>query len=604
MIVPADWQMWLTLAVAAGLLLSLALRIAATDLIALAGLAILVLAQDLSGTPRLPTPADAVAGFGNKGLVTIGLLFAIVSGLELTGGTEYATRWLLGGVTGLRSALIRILVPVATLSGFLNNTPVVAALLPVVDDVSKRIGASPSRLLLPLSYAAILGGMCTLMGTSTNLIVRELLEEQVGGESLGFFAPAIVGVPATILGLLYVIFASPWLLPERKPPVSASDDPRKYTVEMQVMPLGPLVGKTIQQAGLRALPGLYVAEIQRADGRIEAAKPEQRIYGDDILILVGALESVVDLRKIRGLMTPDDQARKLEVPALQRTLIEAVVSTQCSLIGKTIREGKFRSNYNAAVVAVARGGRRLGGKLGDVKIEPGDVLLLEASPSFLYRQRRSRDFYLVSRVEHGEVRRHEKSIVAITITVAMVVVAALGWMEILTSALLAAIAMIGFRCCTSGEARRSVNWSVLIIIGAAIGIGEAMHLSGAAEAIAGGLLQLASGSPLKMLAAVYVATVICTELITNSAAAAIMFQIAWSAATGLQMDPTPLVLCVMIAASASFLTPFGYQTNTMVYSVGGYELRDYFAFGFPLSLIVFAITMVMLTWWYGLAWAA
>ncbi|TWU10125.1 SLC13 family permease [Allorhodopirellula heiligendammensis] len=603
MMLPADWQMWLTLAVAAGLLLSLAMRVAATDLLALAGLAILVLAQDLSGTAKLPTPADAVSGFGNKGLVTIALLFAIVSGLELTGGTEYATGWLLGGVKGLRSALLRILVPVAALSGFLNNTPVVAALLPVVHDVSKRIGASPSRLLLPLSYTAILGGMCTLMGTSTNLIVRDLfMEKQVGGETLGFFAPALAGVPATILGLIYIIYASPWLLPERKPPVSISDDPQKYTVEMQVVPLGPLVGKTIQQAGLRALPGLYVAEIQRADGRIEAAKPEQRIYGDDILILVGALESVVDLRKIRGLTTPDGQARKLEVPAWQRTLIEAVVSTQCSLIGKTIRQGKFRSNYNAAVVAVARGGRRLMGKLGDVRIEPGDVLLLEASPSFVHRQRSSRDFYLVSRVERGEVRRHEKAVLAITITAAMVIVAALGWMEILTAAMLAAIAMIAFRCCTSGEARRSVDWSVLIIIGAAIGIGEAMRLSGAAEMIANGLLQLAGGSPLKMLAAVYLATVICTELITNSAAAVIMFQIAWSAATGLQMDPTPLVLCVMIAASASFLTPFGYQTNTMVYSVGGYELRDYLAFGFPLSLIVFATTMVTLAWWYSLGW--
>ncbi|TWT87776.1 SLC13 family permease [Neorhodopirellula pilleata] len=601
LIIPATWPMWLTLAVACGLLLGLAFRVAATDLLVLSSLAILVLVQDLTGNPSLPTPLDAAAGFGNKGLVTIALLFAVVTGLEMTGGTELATGWLLGGAKGLRSALIRMLIPVAALSGFLNNTPVVAALLPVVHDLAKRINVSPSRLLLPLSYAAILGGMCTLMGTSTNLLVRDLyIGKQHEFGELWFFAPAIAGIPATVLGLAYMIFASKWLLPERKPAVSVSDDPQKYTVEMQVDPTGPMVGRTIQQAGLRALPGLYVAEIQRADGRIEPAKPDQRIYGDDILILVGALDSVVDLRKLRGLITPDDQTRKLEVPAWRRTLVEAVVSPRCSLIGKTIREGKFRSNYNAAVVAVARGGSRLQGKIGDVRIRPGDVLLLEASPSFLHRQRGLSDFYLVSTVERGEVRRHEKAGIAIAITLAMVTCAALDIVSILTAALVACIAMIAFRCCTTGEARRSLDWSVLIVIGAAIGIGNAMNQSGAAGAIAGVLLASASSSPLGTLAAVFIATVICTELVTNSAAAAIMFPIAWSAAMGLGMSPEPFVVAIMIAASASFMTPFGYQTNTMVYGVGGYELRDYVVFGFPLSLLVFATSMVTLSWYYGI----
>lgn len=599
---PADWPMWLTLAVAMGLLLSLAFRVAATDLLVLSSLAILVLVQDLTGNPDLPTPLDAAAGFGNKGLVTIALLFAVVTGLEMTGGTELATGWLLSGAKNLRSAQLRMLLPVAALSGFLNNTPVVAALLPVVHDLAKRLQISPSRLLLPLSYAAILGGMCTLMGTSTNLLVRDLYigkNQELG--DLAFFTPAVVGIPATLLGLCYIIFASKWLLPERKPAVSASDDPQKYTVEMQVDPTGPLVGKTIQQAGLRALAGLYVAEIQRADGRIEAAKPDQRIYGEDIMILVGALDSVVDLRKIRGLITPDEQTRKLEVPAWRRTLVEAVVSPRCSLIGKTIREGKFRSNYNAAVVAVARGGDRLEGKLGDVRIRPGDVLLLEASPSFLHRQRGLSDFYLVSTVERGEVRRHERAGIAIAITLAMVIFAALNIVSILTAALVACVAMVGFRCCTTTEARRSLDWSVLIVIGAAIGMGNAMTKSGAANAIADGLMQLAGASPIAALAAVYVATVICTELVTNSAAAAIMFPIAWAAAGPLGMPPESLVVCIMVAASASFLTPFGYQTNTMVYGVGGYQLRDYIVFGLPLSLIVFATAMVMLSWRYELA---
>lgn len=583
----------MTLAVAGMLLLGLALRVAATDLVALSCLGILVFAQNVSQSSNLPTPAQAVAGFGNKGLITIGLLFAVVAGLECTGGTQLATGWLLNRAKNLRDAQIRLLASVGVVSGFLNNTPVVAALLPVVDDLSKRIGASPSRLLLPLSYAAILGGMVTVIGTSTNLMVRDLYASSKNVE-LAFFEPAYVGVPALLVGLVYIILSSRRLIPERRAAVSTADDPRQYTVEMQVDPAGPLVGRTIEEAGLRNLPGLYIAEIQREDDVITAAKPNEKLRGDDALILVGALDSVVDLRKTRGLIAPDDQARKLQVPAWRRTLVEAVVSSRCSLLGKSIREGRFRSHYNAAVVAVARGDRRLSGKIGDVELEIGDVLLLEASPSFMHRQRELRDFYLVSAVEKGTVQRHDRAGLALVILLSMVLAAALNVVTILTASLLAAVAMIGFRCCTSFEARRSVDWSVLIVIGAAIGIGSALDQSGAAGAIAGGLLNLAGGNPHLSLAAVYLATMLCTEMITNNAAAVLMFSIGIKAAESLQVSETPFVIAVMIAASASFLTPFGYQTNLMVYGVGGYRVSDYLRFGLPLTLIVFAIAMLVI----------
>lgn len=585
------------------LLVSLAMRLAATDLLAITSLAILVVAQNLTGSLLLPTPQQAVAGFGNEGLITIALLFAVVAGLEFTGGTELATGWFLNKAKSLTSAQSRLLIPVAALSGFLNNTPVVVALIPVVNDLAKRIQASTSRMLLPMSYAAILGGMCTLMGTSTNLIIAGMNEEAivsgVATKPLHFFTPAMVGIPATVIGLLYMIIASKWLIPERRPAVSVSDDPRQYTVEMQVEAAGPLVGRSIEDAGLRHLPGLYIAEIQREDGVIAAAKPNERLRSNDVLILVGALESVVDLRKIRGLVTSDDQARKLEVPAWRRTLVEAVVSPRCGLLGKTIREGRFRSHYNAAVVAVARGDKRLTGKLGDVQLEVGDVLLLEASPSFLHRRSESRDFFLVSTVEQGAVRRPERAWLSIAIIAAMVLAAAGTQISILTASLVAAIAMIGLRCCTTSEARRSVDWSILIVIGAAIGIGAAMKKSGAATAIASGLLNLANDNPLFALAAIFLATMFCTELITNTAAAALMFHIAIQTAAGLTnadgsaCDPTPFVVAVMIAASASFLTPFGYQTNLMVYGVGGYRAVDYLKFGLPLSLIVFVVTMLV-----------
>ena len=597
------WEAWLSLAVASMLLATLAMRVAAKELLALACLGILIFAQNVSGSANLPTPSQAVAGYGNEALITIALLFAAVAGLEFTGGTELATGWLLRKARTLSGAQTRLLIPVAALSGFLNNTPVVLALIPVVGDLSKRIGSSSSRLLLPLSYAAILGGMCTLIGTGTNLIVASKIDQSIADgvdiQPLSFFAPAYVGLPATVLGVVYMILFSRWLLPERNAAISVGDDPRQYTVEVQVEDGGALVGRTIEDAGLRHLPGLYIAEIQRADGVIAAAKPNEVLRSDDVLILVGALDSVVDLRKIRGLITPDDQARKLKVPAWKRTLVEAVVSPRCSLIGKTIREGRFRSHYNAAVVAVARGDRRFSGKLGDIRLEVGDVLLLEASPSFLHRRSESRDFFLVSAVEQGMVRRPERAWIAVLILALMVLTASTGMLSILTASLLAAVAMVTLRCCTSSEAKRSIDWSVLIVIGAAIGIGESLRISGAANAIAEGLLALAGGSPRLALAAIFLATMICTELITNYAAAVLMYPIALRAAAGLlsvdgvASNPSPMIIAVMIGASASFLTPFGYQTNMMVYGVGGYRVFDYVKFGLPLSLIVFAVTMIV-----------
>lgn len=584
------WEAWLTLFVALLLLASLALRVAATDLLAISCLAILIVVQAVTGSPRLPNPEAAVLGFGNSGLITVALLFAVVAGLEYTGGTELATGWFLRKAKTLRDAQLRLLLPVAGLSAFLNNTPVVAAMLPVVGDLSERIPGSNSRLLLPLSYATILGGTCTLIGTSTNLLVSGEYTKETG-ETLGFFAPIWVGLPATLIGIAYIMLASNRLLPDRKPAVSMGDDPRQYTVEMQVEASGPLVDKTLEDAGLRNLPGLYVAEIQREENVITAVASGERLRAGDVLILVGALDSVVDLRKIRGLATADAQTSKLNVPAWRRTLVEAVVSPRCALIGKTIREGRFRAHYGAAVVAVARGGRRLSGKLGDVKLEVGDVLLLEATPAFLRQRSESHDFYLVSAVDKAVIRRPEKAWASLVVLLAMVVLASATKIGILPAAFMAAIAMIMLRCCTTNEARRSIDWPVLIVIGAAIGIGNALKLSGAADAVAGGLLDLAGRNPLASLAAVYLATMLCTELITNNAAAMLMFPIAMTSAASLGVSEMPFVIAVMIAASASFMTPFGYQTNMMVYGIGGYRLSDYVRFGFPLSLIVFLVSM-------------
>ena len=300
------WEAWLTVGVAALLLLALTLRIAATDLLAISCLAILLVAQNVTGTDRLPDARQAALGFGNEGLITVGLLFAVVAGLELTGGTELATFWLLKRAKTLPGAQMLLLGPVAVLSGFLNNTPVVAAMLPVVNDLSKRVGASSSQLLLPLSYATILGGLCTLIGTSTNLIVQGKWVSK-GMPELSFFEPAPVGIPLTICGIAYMILCSRWLLPKRQAAVSAEDDPRKYTVEMVVTPRRCAGRSNHRTSGTASSAGTI--SWPRSSGAMKRSiKSIQRrsCRPDDLLILVGALESVIDLQKIRGLEPPGD----------------------------------------------------------------------------------------------------------------------------------------------------------------------------------------------------------------------------------------------------------------------------------------------------------
>ncbi len=608
--------------VAGFLLGGLALRLASTELLALACLGTLMLVGNLTGSPLLPTAQEALSGFGNTGVITIGLLFAMVAGLELTGGTQLATGWLLNRARGLTDGQLRLLTPVAALSGFLNNTPVVAALLPAVGDLSKRTGVAASRFFLPLSYAAMLGGMCTIIGTSTNLLVNDLLAEKQASLSaavaaattpaeraaveatlprdevrpFNFFEPGIVGLPAALCGLVYILVGTRWLLPARRPAVSSVDDPRQYTVEMTVTPGGPLIGRTIEEAGLRHLPGLFLVEIQRDGAVLPAVAPNERLLPNDLLILVGALDSVVDLQKIRGLAPATDQTRKLDAPAWYRTLVEAVVSHRCPLVGKSIREGQFRTRYGAAVIAVARGDQRVPGKLGDVVLEAGDVLLLEAPSSFLSHRGDSRDFFLVSRVDGAAVRRPERAGISLAILGAMVFAASATQVEIVTAALVATLAMIAFRCCTASEARRNVDWSVLIVIGSTIGIGRALEQSQAARHIAETMLVMTGNQPFLALAMVYLVTMVCTEMITNNAAAVLMFPIAWNAAQAVDANTTPFILAVMIAASAGFSTPFGYQTNLMVYGVGGYRFTDYLRFGIPLNLIVFVVAMIVIQW--------
>ncbi len=577
------------------------------DLVLLGGLTALLVTGVLD-------ESEALGGFANEGMITIGVLFVVSAGIIETGGVTWIAERLFGRPKSVAGAIGRLVLPTASLSAFMNNTPLVAMLVPAVKDWAKHHRIAASKLMIPLSYAAILGGTCTLIGTSTNLVVNGMLIQafQAGEGSyagtpipngLGMFDITWVGLPSAVIGLGFVVLAGRWLLPERQPPISTVADPREYTVEMLVEPGSPLVGKSIEEAGLRHLPGVYLAEIDRDGAVLPAVGPEEILRANDRLVFVGVVDSVVDLQKIRGLVPATDQVFKLDAPRSQRCLIEAVASDSCPVVGRTIRDGRFRSIYNAVVIAVARHGERIRGKIGDIVLRAGDTLLLEAHPSFVARHRNSRHFFLVSRLENSTPPRHDRALAALGIVVGMVALVTLGenlgplpvvgQITMLKAALVAAGLMLAARCCGVPEARRAIDWQVLLAIGASFGIGRALVKTGAAEALTHAITTAVGGSPWLSLAAIYGLTLMVTEVVTNNAAAALMFPFALSTAAQLHANPMPFIIAVMMAASAGFATPIGYQTNLMVYGPGGYRFGDYLKIGIPLDLLVMATTVLL-----------
>jgi di/tricarboxylate transporter len=405
--------------------------------------------------------------------------------------------------------------------------------IPAVSDWAKRNRLSVSRLMIPLSFASIAGGICTLIGTSTNLIINGLLIKETGSSGLAMFELAWIGIPIMLLVFAFILLSSKWLLPERLPAISRYDDAREYTVEMLVDHGSILSGKTIEEAGLRQLPGLFLIEIDR-DGQIMPAVSSYEILRDgDQLVFAGVVESVVDLQKINGLKPASKQIYKLGSSRQDRVLVETVVSERCPIIGKSVREGRFRNLYNAVIIAAARNGQRITQKIGDIKLKPGDTLLLEAHHSFAEQQRNSRDFFLVSKIEDTGPPQHHKAMLAMTILGLMVLTVAAGWLSMLKASLLAAGMMILTRCTSGRAARRSVDWSILIVIAATFGLGNALDITGAAETIAVALIDVASGSPGVSLALMFLVTSLLSAIATNNAAAVIMFPIALTTASSL-----------------------------------------------------------------------
>lgn len=557
----------------------------------------------------------ALEGFANETIITLGALFVVAAGLQTTGAIETLNSLLLGRPK-VGTPIFRLIAPVAALSGFMNNTPLVAFFLPIFVATAKKIKVSPSQLLIPLSYASILGGTCTLIGTSTNLTVNsELLRR--GDTGFGMFELAWVGVPVALVGLLYLSLFAKRLLPNKTDLLEYVEAHRReYTAELLVQSTCPLIGKTIRQSGLRELPGLYLYAIERNGERLSPVSPKEKIALGDLLVFSGVISTVVDLQKIRGLMPVDHHESDMDgsgtgwslesmegvtptgpraAPRSGTKLCEVVVAPGSPLVGRSVKEADFRSRYNASIIAVYRAGDKLSQKIGQIILAPGDSLLIDAAEDFPKRWRNSLDFVLVSGLDDTAPVDHRRAWMALGVFLAVVVGMTIFSKMSAIVAVTGAVVMLLTGCVNTRHAYRQIEISVLLLIAAALGVSSALDSSGAAEWIAGGLLGMVkSFGPIAVLAAVVLITGFLTELLSNNATAALMSVLVYAIAEQMNMDPRPLLIAVTLTASYGFATPIGYQTNLMVLNPGGYRFKDYLRIGIPMDIICWTMTIVII----------
>ncbi len=596
-------QTWFVSAVLTLVIVLLASNRVAVDVAMVGGLALILLGDSAIG--GILTLDQALQAYANPALLLIGSLFIVAAGLTETGAIQDIAKRLLGHPPTAGRAQLRLMAPVALLSGFMNNTPIVAMYLPIVQDWARRLRMSPSKLLLPLSYAAILGGKLTLIGTASNVILAELYQAQVArgtwvaAESLDsaslFWGIAALGAPTTIGGVLLVLALSRWLLPDRAS-IEIKQQPRSYQVRVRVDTNSPVAGKTVHDAGLRNLPGLFLTQVERA-GEIRLATPDTKLRSGDLLAFVGVLQSVVDLRKMRGLTPLGEEEEIEDAPppsGPQRVLVEAVVARSSALEGRTPRDSGFRARHNAAIVAVHRDGEAVKGKIGEIVLRAGDTLLLDTPPDAARAIQSSTDFYLASSVEDSRSLRHDRAPVALAIVALLVLLLTSSVIEPALAALTCAGLMVLTRCIPSALARGSIQWPVLIVIGSALAMGAAVKNTGLASLIAQGLLALCHGAPSNVVIfAVFLLTAAFAQLITSNGAAVLMFPVAMATAQATGVGAQAMLFTLMIAAGSTFVSPVAYQTNLMVYGPGGYHFMDFVRMGLPLTLLLGAICALL-----------
>ncbi|MCP4643639.1 MAG: SLC13 family permease [bacterium] len=558
------------------------------------------------------TPQEAFAGFSNTGMLTVAALFVVAAALRETGALDTVGAWVLGRAQSEKSVLWRMAATVMPMSAFLNNTPIVAMFIPIVTGWCKKHQVAPSRLLLPLSYLCIFGGTCTLIGTSTNLVVNGLMGETIaagqgssafleGLRPIHLFEMSYVGVPYAIIGALYLFLVGRHLLPNRKDLIEQlTDSSREYLVNMCIEPGCRLAGQKVGEAGLRRLPGLFLIEIVRDDQIVSPVSPDQILRCGDTLTFTGVIGTIVDLERIPGLVPSADQGYETQAALRRgRVLCEAVVSGTSPCVGKTIRDADFRALYNAAIVAVHRGGERLEGKVGDVVLRPGDTLVLQGGAHFVRANRNNPDFLLVGGVADSRPIRSDKAVIALGLLALLIALMAFGVVDIVAAAFLVAGLMVISRCISVSDARQSVDWQTLLTIAAAFGLAKALVNSGVVGVVATAVVSVAGAQgPYAVLAGVFLMTSLFTAFVTNNAAAALVFPFAVAMAQQLELSPRPFVFAVAFAASASLVSPLGYQTNLMVYGPGGYRFSDFVRVGLPLNIILLisATILIPLVW--------
>ena len=558
-----------------------------SDLVFLGGMGLLL----VSGV----IPAGAVLGsFSSSTVVLIGALFVVISGLVHTGFLQWVVRYCLGSPKTYHKAVIRLMLPVAALSSFLNNTAVVALFTGVVRLWAKKLGIAPSKLLIPLSYASGMGGICTLIGTPPNLLISGFYTKETG-IALSIFTPILVGLFCLVVGVLSVIALSR-LLPERVSPEDALQGTSTYTVELMVPSMSSLVGKTIKEAGLHQVDGGHLIEIIRLDKEvITAVDDEEYIFGGHRLIFSGNVEKILELRETYQLVNATHHVFSLDEVEQDRKLRMATVGFKSSFIDRCMSDTAFEEDNNLVLVAIAREGEVVKGSPREVELKAGDTLLMECPLRF--DMERQSKYDLMEMASENLYKPDKRTLYSSLIMIAMVAVSSLGYLTLLQAAFIAAFAMIICRFCTIDQARESIDWRLLMIFAGSISLGTAIQDTGIAEWISQGILVLCDGSPIVALAGICLVGTFITEFTSNTATAAIFFPIAYQ--TAVNMDANPLTFCValMVAVSSSFATPIGSPTHMIVYGPGGYRFADFARIGIPMNFIIWIanlfITMLL-----------
>ncbi len=578
------FEVILTLAILVG-----AIALFATEKLPVDLVAMLVLASVL--VLGLVTPAEALSGFASQATITVAAMFVLSAGLSHSGALAGIGRWFARIKNGWLFTLA-VMVTLAAMSAFVNNTAALAVFLPVVLAVAAANKFSASKVLIPMSYAAQMGGVCTLIGTSTNLLVHSLaMDLGLPGFSLFEFAP--LGLICMAVGMVYLMLVGPWLLPDRRgAELSENYELGKYITELRVMPDSPLIGSSVADAKLGEKHGVYVLELLRGDQTIWSPRA-QRLSAGDVLLARGDWSRLTALKQQARLeLEPEFTLRDAQFTRAEQVLTEVMVAPGSRLIGHTLSELDFHWNYNAIALAIHRRGQVLREKLKDTRLTVGDILLLVTSPEEMRALRGNRNLVVLSEREESVGNRREAWI-ATAVMVAVVAVTVLGWLPIVASAILGCIALVATRCLEPEEVYEAIDWRVIVLLAGVLPLGIALQKSGAADMIADYTLAVVGGhGPLLALAAIYFLTAALTEAMSNNATAVLLTPIAVATAQSLEVSPMPFLVAVAFAASTSFATPVGYQTNTMVYNAGGYRFTDFVKIGLPLNLLFWAVAMV------------